>query len=119
MVGESQFKEELRNAELILEQQHQAKRLDLILGTGNKIQKCRKHFKKDNYKVNLIFAADFGGLSQHSRKLFELTKAARLAEAAINVPNTVMKAYEFGTGIGGKSLAQIWRGCISSTVKTN
>ena len=38
MVGESQFKEELRNAELILEQQHQAKRLDLILGTGNKIQ---------------------------------------------------------------------------------
>ena len=38
MVGESQFKEELRNAEFALEQQHQARRLDLILGTGNKIQ---------------------------------------------------------------------------------
>ena len=50
--------------------------------------------------------------------MFELTKAARLAEAAINVPSTVMKAHEFGTGIGGgQSLAQLWRGCISSTVK--
>ena len=102
MVGESQFKEELRNAELILEQQHQAKRLDLILGTGNKIQEMQKAFQKGQLQGAIsFFAADFGGLSQHSRKLFELTKAARLAEAAINVPSTVMKAYEFGTGIGG------------------
>ena len=102
MVGESQFKEELRNAELILEQEHQAKRLDLILGTGNKIQEMQKAFQKGQLQGAIsFFAADFGGLSQHSRKLFELTKAARLAEAAINVPSTVMKAYEFGTGIGG------------------
>ena len=59
-------------------------------------------FNKSNLQWAIaFFAADFGGLSQHSRKMFELTKAARLAEAAINVPSTVMKAYEFGTGIGG------------------
>ena len=49
----------------------------------------------------LFFAADFGGFSQHSRKMFELQKAAKLAEAAINLPSSVMKAYEFGVGIGG------------------
>lgn len=100
--GESQFKQELRDAELILEQEHQAKRLDMILGTGSKIQNMTNAFQKGQLQGAVsFFAADFGGLSQHSRKLFELTKAAKLAEAAINVPSTVMKAYEFGTGIGG------------------
>ena len=100
--GEAQFKQELRDAELILEQEHQAKRLDMILGTGSKIQNMTNAFQKGQLQGAVsFFAADFGGLSQHSRKLFELTKAARLAEAAINVPSTVMKAYEFGTGIGG------------------
>ena len=61
MVGESQFKEELRNAELILEQQHQAKRLDLILGTGNKIQEMTKAFNKSNLQGAIaFFAAAFG-----------------------------------------------------------
>ena len=100
--GEAQFKQELRDAELILEQEHQAKRLDMILGTGSKIQKMTKGISKGQLQGAIsFFAADFGGLSQHSRKMFELTKAARLAEATINVPSTVMKAYEFGTGIGG------------------
>ena len=100
--GEAQFKQELRDAELILEQEHQAKRLDMILGTGSKIQNMTNAFQKGQLQGAIsFFAADFGGLSQHSRKMFELTKAARLAEAAINVPSTVMKAYEFGTGIGG------------------
>ena len=102
MVGESQFKEELRNAELILEQQHQAKRLDLILGTGNKIQEMTKAFQKNKLQGALsFFAADFGGLSQHSRKMFELTKAARLADAAINIPSTVIAAAKHGSEIGG------------------
>ena len=100
--GEFINKQALLDAEFALEQQHQARRLDLILGTGNKIQDMQKAFQKSNLQGALsFFAADFGGLSQHSRKMFELTKAARLAEAAINVPSTVMKAYEFGTGIGG------------------
>ena len=33
--------------------------------------------------------------------MFELQKAAKLADAAINLPSSVMKAYEFGVGIGG------------------
>lgn len=100
--GESQFKQELRDAELILEQEHQAKRLDMILGTGSKIQEMTKAFQKGQLQGAVsFFAADFGGLSQHSRKLFELTKAARLAEAAINIPSTVMAAAKHGSEIGG------------------
>lgn len=84
------------------EAQYQAKRLDLILGTGNKIQTMQRAFEKGNLQGALsFFAADFGGFSQHSRKMFELTKAARLAEAAMLVPSSVLKAYEFGSGIGG------------------
>ena len=84
------------------EEQYQAKRLDLILGTGNKIQTMQRAFEKGNLQGALsFFAADFGGFSQHSRKMFELTKAARLAEAAITIPKTVMDAYAAGTKVGG------------------
>lgn len=84
------------------EAQYQAKRLDLILGTGNKIQTMQRAFEKGNLQGALsFFAADFGGMSQHSRKMFELTKAARLAEAAILLPSTVMEAARAGTAIGG------------------
>ncbi len=84
------------------EAQYQAKRLDLILGTGNKIQTMQRAFEKGNLQGALsFFAADFGGMSQHSRKMFELTKAARLADAAILLPSTVMTAAEQGTKIGG------------------
>ena len=100
--GEAQFKQELRDAELILEQEHQTKRLDMILGTGSKIQEMTKAFQKGQLQGAIsFFAADFGGLSEHSRKLFELTKAARLAEAAINIPSTVMAAAKHGSEIGG------------------
>ena len=84
------------------EQQYQAKRLDLILGTGNKIQTMQRAFEKGNLQGALsFFAADFGGFSQHSRKMFELTKAARLAEAALSIPSTVIDAAREGTKIGG------------------
>jgi hypothetical protein len=100
--GEFINKQALLDAEFALEQQHQAKRLDLVLGTGSKIQEMTKAFNKSNLQGAIaFFAADFGGFSQHSRKMFELQKAAKLAEAAINLPSSVMKAYEFGVGIGG------------------
>jgi len=84
------------------EAQYQAKRLDLILGTGNKIQTMQRAFEKGNLQGALsFFAADFGGMSQHSRKMFELTKAARLAEAAMSIPSTVIEAARQGTKIGG------------------
>ena len=102
MEGEEIHKEQLRQAALDAEAQHQAKRLDLMLGTGSKIQDMNKAFQKGQLQGALsFFAADFGGMSQHSRKMFELTKAARLAEAAMLVPSSVLKAYEFGAGIGG------------------
>ena len=75
MEGEEIYKEELRTAATDAEAQHQAKRLDLILGTGNKIQKMQRAFEKGNLQGALsFFAADFGGMSQHSRKMFELQK---------------------------------------------
>ncbi len=102
MIGEEQFKDELRKAAFDAEAQHQAKRLDMILGTGNKIQTMQRAFEKGNLQGSLaFFAADFGGFSQHSRKMFELTKAARLAEAAMNIPSTVIDAARAGTAIGG------------------
>ena len=102
MEGEEIYKEELRTAATDAEAQHQAKRLDLILGTGNKIQKMQRAFEKGNLQGALsFFAADFGGMSQHSRKMFELTKAARLADAAMSIPSTVIEAAREGTKMGG------------------
>jgi len=101
-MAEADLQEVINGVKLEAEAQYQAKRLDLILGTGNKIQTMQRAFEKGNLQGALsFFAADFGGMSQHSRKMFELTKAARLAEAAMLVPSSVLKAYEFGAGSGG------------------
>jgi hypothetical protein len=100
--AEKDLQDVINGIKIEAEAQYQAKRLDLILGTGNKIQTMQRAFEKGNLQGALsFFAADFGGMSQHSRKMFELTKAARLAEAAILLPSTVMAAAEQGTKIGG------------------
>ena len=99
--GEQQFKDELRQAELDLEAQHQAKRLDLILGTGSKIQEMQKAFQKGTLDGALaFFAADFGGFSQHSRKMFELQKAAKTAQIILNTPDAVSSAITAGWKAG-------------------
>ncbi len=96
--AEKDLQDVINGIKIEAEAQYQAKRLDLILGTGNKIQTMQRAFEKGNLQGALsFFAADFGGMSQHSRKMFELTKAARLAEAAMLIPSSVLKAYEFGT----------------------
>lgn len=100
--GEAIFKDELKQAELQAELAHSAKKLDIMMGTGSKVQELNKAFQKGQLQGSLaFFAADFGGMSQHSRKMFELTKAARLAEAVINIPSTVMAAFKHGTEMGG------------------
>ena len=100
--GEAIFKDDLKKAELQAELAHSAKKLDIMMGTGSKIQELNKAFQKGQLQGSLaFFAADFGGMSQHSRKMFELTKAARLAEAVINIPSTVMAAFKHGTELGG------------------
>jgi hypothetical protein len=48
-----------------------------------------------------FFAQDLGGFSAYSRKAFELQKAAKIAEAAVTIPKTVMDAYAAGTKFGG------------------
>ena len=100
--GEVIYKDGLKQAELQAELAHSAKKLDIMMGTGSKIQELNKAFQKGQLQGSLaFFAADFGGMSQHSRKMFELTKAARLAEAVINIPSTVMAAVKHGTEMGG------------------
>ena len=109
MIGEEQFKDELRKTAFDAEAQHQVRRLDLILGTGSKIQEMTKAFQKGQLQGAIaFFAADFGGMSQHSRKMFELTKAARLADAAIAIPSTVIEAARQGSRIGGWPLGAAW-----------
>lgn len=101
-MAEKDLQDVINGIKLEAEKQYQAKRLDMVLGTGNKIQTMQRAFEKGNLQGALsFFAADFGGMSQHSRKMFELTKAARLAEAAILLPSTVMEAARAGTAIGG------------------
>ena len=100
--GEVIFKDDLKKAELQAELAHAAKKLDIILGSGSKAQELNKAFQKSQLQGAIsFFAADFGGMSQHSRKMFELTKAARLAEAAMTIPSTVMEAVRHGTKMGG------------------
>ena len=84
------------------EEQYQAKRLDVMLGTGNKIQTMDRAFRKNALEGALsFFASDFGGFSQHSRKMFELTKAARTAQILLNIPSSVSNAYDAGLAVGG------------------
>lgn len=100
--GEVIFKDELKKAELQAELAHSAKKLDIMMGTGSKIQELNKAFQKGQLQGSLaFFAADFGGMSQHSRKMFELQKAAALANAALSIPETVMEAAKYGTKMGG------------------
>ncbi len=45
------------------EEQYQAKRLDVMLGTGNKIQTMDRAFRKNALEGALsFFASDFGGI---------------------------------------------------------
>ena len=102
MIGEEQFKDKLRKAAFDAEAQYQVRRLDLILGTGSKIQEMTKAFQKGQLQGAIaFFAADFGGFSQHSRKMFELTKAARTAQILLNIPSSVSNAYDAGLAVGG------------------
>ena len=107
--GEVIFKDELKQAELQAELAHSAKKLDIMMGTGSKIQEINKSFQKGQLQGALaFFAADFGGFSQHSRKMFELQKAAKLADAAITLPSTVMTAFSEGVKFGGLPMGVAW-----------
>lgn len=100
-VGEETFKDELKQAELQKELAHSAKKLDIMMGTGSKIQELTKAFQKGQLDGTLaFFAADFGGFSQHSRKMFELNKAAKTAQVLLNIPDSVSTAIAIGMKFG-------------------
>ncbi len=99
--GEAIFKDDLKKAELQAELAHLAKRADIIGGSGTKIQELTKAFQKGQLDGTLaFFAADFGGFSQHSRKMFELNKAAKTAQVLLNIPDSVSAAMAVGMKFG-------------------
>jgi hypothetical protein len=94
-------KDDIEKAKLEAEQRHLAKRADIIGGSGTKIQDLTKSFQKGQLDGTLaFFAADFGGFSQHSRKMFELNKAAKTARVLLNIPDSVSTAMAEGMKFG-------------------
>lgn len=82
-----------------------ARRLDAMLGSGQAMQNLTDAFQKSQLQGALqFFASDFGGFSQHSRKMFEAMKAAKIAQALLSVPSTTIAAYEAGVKVGGVPL---------------
>ena len=51
-----------------------------------------------------FFAMDLGGFSKHSRKMFEINKAAKIAQVALSVPKAVSDAFDAGNAIAGPAL---------------
>ena len=51
-----------------------------------------------------FFAMDLGGFSKHSRKMFEVTKAAKIAQVALSIPEAVSDAYNAGNKVAGPAL---------------
>ena len=51
-----------------------------------------------------FFAMDLGGFSKHSRKMFEVTKAAKIAQVALSIPKAVSDAYDAGNALAGPVL---------------
>jgi len=101
-MAEADLQDVINGIKIEAEAQYQAKRLDLMLGTGNKMQTMDRAFRKNALEGALsFFASDFGGFSQHSRKMFELTKAARTAQILLNIPSSVSNAYDAGLAVGG------------------
>lgn len=97
-----------------------ARRLDAMLGSGQAMQNLTDAFQKSQLQGALqFFASDFGGFSQHSRKMFEVQKAAKIAQALLSVPSTTMAAYEAGTKAGGPALGAVYAAAALATQISN
>ena len=93
-----------------------ARRLDAMLGSGQAMQNLTDAFQKSQLQGALqFFASDFGGFSQHSRKMFEAMKAAKIAQALLSVPSTTIAAYEAGTKIGGPPVGALYAAAALAT----
>lgn len=93
-----------------------ARRLDAMLGSGQAMQNLTDAFQKSQLQGALqFFASDFGGFSQHSRKMFEAMKAAKIAQALLSVPSTTIAAYEAGTKVGGPPVGALYAAAALAT----
>lgn len=86
----------------LVESDHQSRLVEL----GRQGALSREQFEKLSGKNQLLIttgtmAAIIGASAQHSRAMFDTMKVMKLAEAAISLPSTVMKAYESGMMAGG------------------
>ena len=89
-----QFKEALRNAELILEQQISSKAARFDFEDRHKNQEMTKAFQKSNLQGRLsllpLILADLATFAQN----FEPTKAAKVCRCALlTLPSTVATAF--------------------------
>lgn len=86
----------------IIEADHQAKLVEL----GRRGLLSQEQFQKlsGKHQVQIVTGTMkdiIGGASAHSIALFNLHKAAALAEGAVNLQSSVMSAYRIGSEIGG------------------
>ncbi len=86
----------------LIEANHQ----DKLVGLGRRGALTREQFEKLSGKNQLLIHTGImkdiiGASAQHSQAMFSIMKVARLAEAAIALPTTVMHAYKSGMEAGG------------------
>lgn len=104
---------EFRQDELISEEEHtaalakldaeyQQKKIQTLLAGNASLQQVSKAFEQSQLQGAIsFFAQGLSGLAGHSRKIFEVSKAAKISQAAITLPETVMNAYNAGMMAGG------------------
>lgn len=98
-----------------IEADHQAKLLDL--GRKGMLSRAQIDKLEATNKVKLFtgtLSNIIGAGAESSRALFNINKAASLANAAVTLPETVMDAYSKGTKIGGPPLGVVFGGLAFS-----
>ncbi len=92
-----------------LEQQHQDRLLEIYQKANDSRlmmldQAIAIEQTKRNEQENIILGSIqniTAGVAHQSRLMFEINKAAAIAEAALNIPATTSAAYKWGTSVGG------------------
>lgn len=85
-----------------LEEKHQQRLAKIVLKGMTATQRLEAaSFAARASEAASFFVQTTAGLAQHSRAMFELNKAAKMAEVLLNVPKTASDAYEKGNAIGG------------------
>lgn len=93
---------EFQKAKLALDKDYQKQKADEWASGNQQLLNLNALFQKSQLEGEIGTAATLlDAAGSHSRKAFELSKAAKLAQAAITLPETVMNAYNAGMLAGG------------------